>query len=315
MLRNERYIGVWRFKEMQWVKVPGSNRRLPRKRPASETMTRDRPDLRIIELPLWEAVKARMERVSVGRGGPRGKSLYLLSGILVCAHCGAGMTIVGKSYSYYYCPARRKGLCSNSAALRTKLLVPDLFFDIGRALEKSPLLRQAIEAQNGQHELLQVQIDERDKALDSIEEQIDRLLTFITHGGERLDYVVEKMRRLEVEARLHKAELEVLRSTQKKPRREISAKHVLAAVAQMPGTKPDDIQAARVRLRRWTGDAPMRFDGNTLTVTIVPAALARDVAHDGAALPSYPDGEKFELRLPVAYLCARQRPQADVRVA
>lgn len=27
MLRNERYIGVWKFKEREWVKVPGTNRR------------------------------------------------------------------------------------------------------------------------------------------------------------------------------------------------------------------------------------------------------------------------------------------------
>jgi DNA invertase Pin-like site-specific DNA recombinase len=310
MLRNERYIGVWRFKEMQWVKVPGSNRRLPRKRPPSETMVREAPDLRIIELPLWEAVKARMAKVAAGRGGGRGKSTYLLSGVLICADCGAGLTIVGSGPSYYYCPARKKGICSNFAALLTKVLVPDLFHEIGRALEKSPRLRQAVELQNGQHELLQAQIDERDKALDSIEEQIDRLLKFITDGGEKLDYVVEKLRRLEVEARLHKAELDVLRSTQKKPRRRISAKDVLAAVAQLPGTKPDDIQSARLRLRRWTGDLPMRFDGNTLTVTIVLAALARDVAHNGAPLPSYPEGEKLVLRLPVAYLCARPRDAA-----
>lgn len=316
MLRNERYIGVWRFKEMQWVKVPGSNRRLPRKRPPSETMVSERPDLRIIELSLWAAVTARMAKVAVGRGGPkRGKATYLLSGVLVCAQCGAGMTIVGSGPSYYYCPARKKGLCSNSAALRTKVLVPDLFYEIARALEKSPRLGKALELQNGQHELLQVQIDERDKALDGIEVQIERLLTFITNGGERLDYVAEKLRRLEVDARLHKAELDVLRSTQKRPRRRISARDVLAAIAQMPGTKPDDVQSARVRLRRWTGDSPMRFDGNTLTVTIVLAALARDVAHEGAPLPSYPDGEKFELRLPVAYLCARPRQQAEVNAA
>ena len=60
MLRNERYIGEWRFKEMQWVKVPGTNRRLPRARPPSETMVQQRPDLRIVELPLGEAVKGEM---------------------------------------------------------------------------------------------------------------------------------------------------------------------------------------------------------------------------------------------------------------
>jgi len=33
MLYNERYAGTWRFKEREWVKVPGTNRRMPRRRP------------------------------------------------------------------------------------------------------------------------------------------------------------------------------------------------------------------------------------------------------------------------------------------
>ena len=30
MLYNERYAGIWRFKERQWVKVPGTSHRLSR---------------------------------------------------------------------------------------------------------------------------------------------------------------------------------------------------------------------------------------------------------------------------------------------
>jgi DNA invertase Pin-like site-specific DNA recombinase len=73
MLRNERYIGVWRFKTMQWVKVPGTNRRLPRKRPASEAMVRHQPELRIIDLPLWHAVQATIAKGSPMRGRRRPK--------------------------------------------------------------------------------------------------------------------------------------------------------------------------------------------------------------------------------------------------
>ncbi len=51
----------------------------------------------------------------------------------------------------------------------------------------------------------------------------------------------------------------------------------------------------------------MRFDGKMLTVEIALSALVLDVANDGAPLPSYPSGEKLELRLQVKYLCARPR--------
>ena len=36
MLYNERYAGTWRFKERQWVKVPGTNKRRPRPRAAED---------------------------------------------------------------------------------------------------------------------------------------------------------------------------------------------------------------------------------------------------------------------------------------
>src|SRR5262249_4141515 len=146
------------FKEMQWVKVPGTNRRLPRRRPASETMVRERPDLQIIELALWESVRARIAKGTAGRGRPRTKSCYLLSGILECAHCGMGMQICGTGPIYYRCPAQGKGLCTNTALLRTKLLLSDVFCEITTALRKTRLLREAIDVQNRQHDMLKDQM-------------------------------------------------------------------------------------------------------------------------------------------------------------
>jgi hypothetical protein len=56
MLYNERYAGVWRFKERQWVKALGSNKRTPRPRDASEVITQERPELRIIDPTAWHEV-------------------------------------------------------------------------------------------------------------------------------------------------------------------------------------------------------------------------------------------------------------------
>lgn len=138
MLRNERYIGVWRFKTMQWVKVPGTNRRLPRKRPASETMVQQRPDLQIIDIALWQPVQIRIKELAASRRGPKTKFRYLLSGIIVCAHCGRALTICGNSPSYYRCQTRVKGLCPNTASLRMAQLLPDMFDEMRRAISDEP---------------------------------------------------------------------------------------------------------------------------------------------------------------------------------
>jgi hypothetical protein len=58
--------------------------------------------------------------------------------------------------------------------------------------------------------------------LTSIEKQIDRLLMLVANGADRLDYVIEKVRPLEVDVRMEKAELHVLRSTKKRPLRRIT---------------------------------------------------------------------------------------------
>src|SRR5262245_61080703 len=63
ILYNERYVGVWKFKERQWVKVPGSNKRQPRARDASEVISQHRPELQIIDRALWDEVQARLTTV------------------------------------------------------------------------------------------------------------------------------------------------------------------------------------------------------------------------------------------------------------
>lgn len=64
MLRNERYFGIWRFKVKQWVKVPGTNKRRPRPRNPDEVIVQARPELRIIEAPLWDAVQEQLAVVA-----------------------------------------------------------------------------------------------------------------------------------------------------------------------------------------------------------------------------------------------------------
>lgn len=129
MLRNERYFGIWRFKEKQWVKVSGTNKRRPRPRDPSEVIIQHRPELRIIQAPLWTAVQERL--VAVGKryaridnepGILRRPNNYLLSGLIACARCGAPMSLsAGSSAAYYRCQVNRtkgESVCSNRVSIR-----------------------------------------------------------------------------------------------------------------------------------------------------------------------------------------------------
>jgi len=145
ILYNERYVGVWKFKERQWVKVPGTNKRQPRPRNASEVISQDRPELRIIDRALWVEVQARLttvrERYKKGEQGRRGeltfkRAPYLLSGLLVCRDCGAPMSMMGGlKYRYYRCQVNKtKGTCANSRTVREDVARPKLLDTIRERL-------------------------------------------------------------------------------------------------------------------------------------------------------------------------------------
>jgi hypothetical protein len=63
----------------------------------------------------WEGAQHKLHQVSKATA----RYVYLLSGILTCAHCGGKMSGGGTGhnkarpyYGYYYCTAMRKGLCA-----------------------------------------------------------------------------------------------------------------------------------------------------------------------------------------------------------
>jgi len=124
ILHNEVYSGIWRFGLKQWVKEPGTNRRVPKDRDASEIPPeQNRQHLRIIDDETWHAVQARLKAISqhytkngIKKGGsiPGKNTSYLLSGMLVC-ECGALMFINGgNNYRRYRCTANaRRGTCPN----------------------------------------------------------------------------------------------------------------------------------------------------------------------------------------------------------
>jgi site-specific DNA recombinase len=102
MLRNEKYIGRWIWNMTRFLKDPDTGRRRPLPRPESEWNIQARPELRILQQSLWDAVQSRLASMAQ-RFGRRGRapgdarvaySPHLLSGLLRCAECGARMHAV-----------------------------------------------------------------------------------------------------------------------------------------------------------------------------------------------------------------------------
>jgi site-specific DNA recombinase len=132
ILRNRRYRGqvIWNTKRK--IRVPGTGRRVYRKRPESEWVVTDAPHLRIVPDELCGSVERRFKITqklrgvgTTGRARGQQRQVYLFSGLLQCGECGGSITLVGgrakTSRSEYGCSLhaqRGDSVCKNDLVIR-----------------------------------------------------------------------------------------------------------------------------------------------------------------------------------------------------
>ncbi len=159
ILNNELYIGRRIFNRRTWVEVPNEQRgfsRQPRLNPEAEWIVRDEPGLRIIDQPLWDAVKARQTAARAARdarfaltgrklAGGREAS-HLLSGLVRCGCC--DQPFLASGGGRWRCKGHRAGACDNGsittreletralAGIRERLLTPDLIRRFAASLQQ-----------------------------------------------------------------------------------------------------------------------------------------------------------------------------------
>src|SRR5204863_7698120 len=144
ILNNELYVGRLVWNRLRYVKNPDSGKRVSRLNPASEWMSREVPQLRIVPDDIWTAAKSRQQHTrhavkTAGAIGAAKRPQYLFSGLTKCGVCGAGFIMAGRNRLACF-GARDQGRCDNLLtirrdevearvlkALHKKLLRQDLF--------------------------------------------------------------------------------------------------------------------------------------------------------------------------------------------
>jgi site-specific DNA recombinase len=194
MLNNELYIGRMVWNRQRFVKDPDSGKRLARLNPPSEWITKDVPELRIVDDELWEAAKARQASVhrkwssaqEERRFNQFRRPKYLFSGLTKCGECGAGFIVYSREHLGCF-GARDRGTCTNRLtirrqeveervlrALREKLMRQDFFDEFCREFAKE-MNRLRMEQRAGltsaQRELARIEA-RRKKLVESIMEGV-----------------------------------------------------------------------------------------------------------------------------------------------
>lgn len=113
VLNNRLYLGEYIWNRSKWVKDPDTGKRHRHDRPQHEWMIDTRPELQIVDVPLWQAAQARIGRTAnAGRGrSPR----TLFSGLLRCPHCGGPVSkLNGSQYGCSTARDRGPNACSST---------------------------------------------------------------------------------------------------------------------------------------------------------------------------------------------------------
>lgn len=91
ILLNELYAGRIVWNKVRMVKDPATGKRVSRPNPESEWQTAERPDLAIIDRDLFKRVAVRKAERTLEQTERKPPVRHLLSGLLRCGSCGAGM--------------------------------------------------------------------------------------------------------------------------------------------------------------------------------------------------------------------------------
>ncbi|MDP8266267.1 MAG: recombinase family protein [Candidatus Aceula meridiana] len=147
ILKNEKYIGIWKWKTHKSVRDPITGKRKSISRPESEHLSFSREDLIIINKELWN--KAQEHWADLKGTWPISKKkktyyqqksyvhtspTHLFSGLMKCKACGGAILLVsGKGLGYYGCYNARRKTCNNTLLVPRKRLEQII---IGKLREK-----------------------------------------------------------------------------------------------------------------------------------------------------------------------------------
>lgn len=192
ILNNELYVGKLVWNRQRFLKDPETGKRVARLNPKEEWIVQEVPELRIVDDALWERVKIRQAAIREryvkddGNGLTAAKrTRYLFSGLIKCAECGSGYSIVYRN-QFGCSSAKNKGTCQNRtrisrfelearimAALRDQLMQPELFETFCEEYTRE-INRLRMEAS--------ADITAKKAELEKIDRQIDKIIDAIKEG-------------------------------------------------------------------------------------------------------------------------------------
>ncbi len=275
MLRRELYMGRMVWNRSRFIKVPGTNRRVARPRPKSEWRIVERPELRIVSDPQWQAVQARQAMFQKLYAGQRqgllnrsASSGNLLTGFLKCGLCGANLVIVTgrrRRHAMYGCPQHfYRGACANDLKVRQEYLERQLLSELQANVLLPEVIDYTLEEFQRQLEAARVDTSQyqeraREKKRE-LEEQLQRLTAAVAQAGHSA-FLLQAIAQREQELAELEPSLELASNSRHRDPEELR-RFAIERLSALPELLSHDVSRARSELARHVSEVRMLPENN-----------------------------------------------------
>lgn len=217
ILTNAKYVGRWVWGKTTTVRDSGGRKKQTAV-PRGEEVTRDRPDLRIVEQGVWDRAAARLADLGATFGtkdgqkrrGPKPNPADVyprstLGGVLTCGACGAKLWQHHSSARRYYaCPGAKKGLCGMTTQVpadRAEGALTEFLLDLLRGWPDwmGALFRLTCDAVRAAADRVPAERERDARRADDLDRQIRNLVDALAADGLTSPAVATRLREAEGE--------------------------------------------------------------------------------------------------------------------
>ena len=217
ILRNDIYKGLLVWNRQKFIKDPQTGKRVTRLNPESEWVVHELPELKIVDLDLWNAVNQRLrvieqspaaQKIRASRFWERRRPQHLLTGLIRCGNCGGSYTAVGAAY-LACAAARNQGSCTNRRGIRRNALELFILETLKHHLMHPDLVKEFIAAftaeVNRERQTQETGLHQRRRELVDVTRRLNGLIEAIADGlrspglQQKLEELENRKERLETD--------------------------------------------------------------------------------------------------------------------
>jgi site-specific DNA recombinase len=190
IIQNELYAGRLVWNKVRMVKDPDTGKRLSRPNPKNDWQTVDVPDLRIVSQELFDAAQSRKRARGQTHPNQQRRPRHMLSGLLRCGACGAGMSTNGKDNSGHIrircSAATESGSCQDAKTFYLKTVESAVLAGLENEMRHPQVIAEYVRTYHEERKRLSAKANAKRAHLElrfgELNREIERLVDAIAKG-------------------------------------------------------------------------------------------------------------------------------------